>query len=315
MGLTANTKIFIAGRYGMVGSAIWSALKAEGFGNLVGFSSKELDLCDNLATQQAFKDSEPDVVVLAAAKVGGIGENSRYPVEFLQQNIRIQTNVFEAAHFQNVDRLLFLGSSCIYPKNATQPIQESSLLTGSLETTNEAYAIAKIAGIIQVQSYRKEYGRNWISAMPTNLYGERDNFDLESSHVLPALIRKFHDAKSNNEKSVTLWGDGTPKREFLHVNDLAQGCLKLLKDYNSAEPINIGFGSDLEISQLAESIKKIVGFKGEILWDQSKPNGTPRKLLDSSIIKSLGWEPTISLEKGIESTYSWFLENQEQANQ
>jgi GDP-L-fucose synthase len=310
MKLTVDTKIFIAGSYGMVGSAIWETLSTLGYRNLVGSSSREIDFCDNLATQIAFEKIKPDVVIMAAAKVGGIGGNHRYPVEFLQRNLRIQSNIFEAAHVQNVNRLLFLGSSCIYPKHAEQPIKESYLLTGPLEPTNEAYAIAKIAGLIEVQSYRREYGRDWISAMPTNLYGERDNFGLENSHVLPAMIRKFHDAKMNNEKAVQLWGNGSPKREFLHVKDLAAACLHLLNHYSSEDPINIGSGSDLEIKELASIIKKIVDFKGEVIWDETKPNGTPRKLLDSSKIIALGWQPKISLLSGIERTYHWFLDNQ-----
>ena len=223
--------------------------------------------------------------------------------------MRIQTNIFEASHLQNVDKLLFLGSSCIYPKLSPQPIQESSLLSGPLEPTNEAYAIAKIAGVVQVQSYRKQYERHWISAMPTNLYGEKDNFDLESSHVLPGLIHKFHNAKTLNNKSVILWGDGTPKREFLHVRDLASACVHLMNAYDESEPVNIGFGSDVEISELAQLIKEIVGFQGVIEWDSTKPNGTPRKLLDSSNIRSLGWEPKINLYEGIQDTYQWFLKN------
>jgi GDP-L-fucose synthase len=227
----------------------------------------------------------------------------------LEKNLRIQTNIFEASHQQNVDKLLFLGSSCIYPKLSPQPIHESSLLSGPLEPTNEAYAIAKIAGVIQVQSYRKQYERHWISAMPTNLYGERDNFDLESSHVLPGLIHKFHNAKILDKKSVTLWGDGTPKREFLHVRDLASACVHLMNTYDENEPINIGFGNDIEISELAQTIKEIVGFQGLIEWDSTKPNGTPRKLLDSSNIRSLGWQPKIDLYEGIQDTYLWFLKN------
>lgn len=306
---STESKILIAGRNGMVGSAIWNSLQEFGFTNLIGPSSKELDFCDREATFNAISIIRPDVVILAAAKVGGIVENSLYPVDFLNQNLRIQTNIFEAAHLHDVDRLLFLGSSCIYPKFATQPIKESYLLTGPLEPTNEAYAVAKIAGVIQTQSYRKQYGRNWISAMPTNLYGERDNFDLESSHVLPGLIHKFYQAKNKNTKEVLLWGDGTPKREFLHVRDLADACVHLLNSYNDYEPINIGYGVDIAISELAETIKEIVGFQGEIRWDQSKPNGTHQKLLDSSNIRNLGWEPKIKLHEGISETYSWFLKN------
>ena len=309
MTINLNSKIMIAGRFGMVGSAIWNSLESSGFKNLVGPSSKELDYCDRNATLKAFSEIKPEAVFVAAAKVGGIIENSRYPVEFLEKNLRIQTNIFEASHLQNVDKLLFLGSSCIYPKLSPQPIQESSLLSGPLEPTNEAYAIAKIAGVVQVQSYRKQYERHWISAMPTNLYGEKDNFDLESSHVLPGLIHKFHNAKTLNNKSVILWGDGTPKREFLHVRDLASACVHLMNAYDESEPVNIGFGSDVEISELAQLIKEIVGFQGVIEWDSTKPNGTPRKLLDSSNIRSLGWEPKINLYEGIQDTYQWFLKN------
>jgi GDP-L-fucose synthase len=247
---------------------------------------------------------------MAAARVGGIGSNSKYPVEFLTENTRIQNNVFEAANNLEVNRLLFLGSSCIYPKHAKQPIKESSLMTGMLEPTNDAYAIAKIAGVLHVQGYRREYERNWISVMPTNLYGPYDNFDSETGHVLPALIRKFHEAKISNARHVTLWGDGSALREFLHVEDLAKACLALMLVYNENEPINVGYGSDISISELANQISQIVGFKGEIIWDTNKPNGTPKKLLDSSRILKLGWKPEHSLESGLSETYKWFLENE-----
>ena len=240
---------------------------------------------------------------MAAAKVGGIMANSTYPVEFLNDNIRMQTNVFEAAHAADVQRLLFLGSSCIYPKMAPQPISEDSLLTGSLEETNQAYAIAKIAGVLQVQSYRREYGRAWISAMPTNLYGTGDNFDLETSHVLPALIRRFHEAKVDDQPSVTIWGTGSPLREFLHSDDLASACLYLLENYDRPEPINIGWGKDISIHDLAMLIAEVLGFQGQVMWDPSKPDGTPRKLLDTRKLNSFGWEPKISLEEGIRNTY------------
>jgi GDP-L-fucose synthase len=256
---------------------------------------------------EAIKKEKPDVIIMAAAKVGGIVANSTQPVEFLNENIRIQTNVFEAAHAAKVPQLLFLGSSCIYPKFAEQPIKESSLLTGQLEESNNAYAIAKIAGVLQVQSYRKQYGHRWISAMPTNLYGPHDNFDLTSSHVLPALIRKFHEAKVAGSPFVTLWGSGTPLREFLHTDDLANACTYLLENYDDDAPINVGWGQDISIAELGVMISQIVGFEGQIQWDSSKPDGTPRKLLDTTKINSLGWEPSISLRDGIESTYRWYL--------
>jgi GDP-L-fucose synthase len=254
----------------------------------------------------AINQEKPNVIIMAAAKVGGIVANSTYPVEFLNDNIRIQTNIFEAAHAAQVPQLLFLGSSCIYPKFAEQPIKESSLLTGQLEESNNAYAIAKIAGVLQVQSYRKQYGHRWISAMPTNLYGPFDNFDLSSSHVLPALIRKFNEAKVTGLPSVTLWGTGTPLREFLHTDDLANACTFLLENYDGDAPINIGWGKDVSIAGLAVLIAQIVGFEGQISWDESKPDGTPRKLLDTTEINCLGWEPSISLYDGITSTYQWY---------
>ena len=300
-------KIYIAGHRGLVGSAIWRNLAANGHTNLVGWSSSELDLRDSKLTMEAINEEKPDVIIMAAAKVGGIVANTTYPVEFLNDNIRIQTNIFEAAHVAQVRQLLFLGSSCIYPKFAEQPIKEVSLLTGQLEESNNAYAIAKIAGVLQVQSYRKEYGRRWISAMPTNLYGPFDNFDLTSSHVLPALIRKFHEAKIQNSENVELWGSGTPLREFLHTDDLASACTFLIENYDDDAPVNIGWGKDISIADLASLIAEIVGFEGEIKWDKSKPDGTPRKLLDTSKINSLGWKPSISLVEGIKSTYQWYL--------
>jgi GDP-L-fucose synthase len=297
----------VAGHHGLVGGAMWRLLLSKGFTNLIGWSSKELDLCDRNSTLEAVLGAKPEIVIMAAAKVGGIGANNEFPVEFLTDNIRIQANVFEAANKANVDRLLFLGSSCIYPKFADQPISEASLLTGPLEPTNDAYAIAKIAGVLHVQGYRREYGRNWFSVMPTNLYGPGDHFDLETSHVLPAMIRKFHDAKMSGSKVVILWGDGSPLREFLHVDDLASACLYLLENYNEKEPINVGYGSDISILGLANLIAETLGFEGEIVWDSSKPNGTPRKLLDSSKIRSLGWTPGHSLQDGVQETYSWYL--------
>jgi GDP-L-fucose synthase len=308
--LNPELKIYIAGHRGLVGSAIWRNLEAKGFTNLLGWSSSELDLRDSKLTMEAIKKEEPDVTIMAAAKVGGIVANSTHPVEFLNENIRIQTNIFEAAHAAQVPQLLFLGSSCIYPKFAEQPIKESSLLTGQLEESNNAYAIAKIAGVLQVQSYRKQYGHRWISAMPTNLYGPFDNFDLTSSHVLPALIRKFHEAKIAESPTVTLWGTGTPLREFLHTDDVASACTFLLENYDGDAPINIGLGRDISIAELATLIAEITGFEGKIEWDSTKPDGTPRKLLDTQMINSLGWQPSITLRDGIESTYRWYLANE-----
>ena len=302
--LSPDQRVYVAGHRGMVGSAVWRALEGQGFSDLIGWTSSEVDLTDREATLEAVMGSQPDVVVVAAAKVGGILANSTYPVEFLADNLRIQTNLFEAAHAANVDRLLFLGSSCIYPKMAPQPIPESALLTGPLEATNDAYAIAKISGIIGVQSYRREYGRRWISAMPTNLYGPGDNFDLESAHVLPALIRRFHEAKESGAPSVTLWGTGSPRREFLHVDDLAAACLRLLDVYDEPEHINVGVGADVTIADLASLIADVVGYSGDLEWDSSKPDGTPRKLLDISRIQAHGWAPRIGLREGVEATYA-----------
>ena len=303
-----DAKIYIAGHRGLVGSALYRHLSTLGFTNLIGWSSSEVDLREEVATFNAIGAAKPDVIIMAAARVGGIMANSTYPVEFLNDNLRVQTNIFEAAHAADVPHLLFLGSSCIYPKMATQPISEDSLLTGPLEETNQAYAIAKVAGVLQVQSYRREYGRAWISAMPTNLYGPGDNFDLENSHVLPGLIRRFHEANRDDLPSVTLWGTGSPLREFLHSDDLASACLHLLQNYDQPEPINIGWGKEISIHDLAILIAKVVDFQGEIIWDPSKPDGTPRKLLDTRKISGLGWEPKISLEEGIRKTYLSYLE-------
>ncbi len=305
--LAPDACVYVAGHRGMVGSAIWRDLSDRGHDNLVGFSSAEVDLRDRDAAFDAITTARPDALVLAAAKVGGIMANATQPVEFLNDNVRIQTNVFEAAHAANVDRLLFLGSSCIYPKHAAQPMAESALLTGELEPTNIGYAIAKISGIIAVQSYRSQYGRKWISAMPTNLYGPNDNFDLESSHVLPALIRRFHEARESGAPSVTLWGSGTPRREFLHVDDLAAASELLLRNYDDASHVNIGVGDDVTIAELAATIADVVGYTGLIEWDGSKPDGTPRKLLDVSLLNSLGFTPTIGLREGVASTYDWYL--------
>jgi len=301
--ISSDARVYVAGHRGMVGSAIWRALEAGGFDDLVGWSSSEVDLTDRDAAMDAVTSARPDVVVVAAAKVGGILANSTYPVEFLTDNLRIQNNLFEAAHAAGVERLLFLGSSCIYPKLAPQPIPESALLTGPLESTNDAYAIAKISGIIGVQSYRREYDRHWILAMPTNLYGPGDNYDLQTAHVLPALIRRFHEARESGAESVTLWGTGSPRREFLHVDDLAAACLRMLDVYDEAEHVNVGVGEDVTIADLAALIADVVGYSGALEWDTSKPDGTPRKLLDVARMKSLGWGPAIRLREGIISTY------------
>ena len=304
-----DVSVYVAGHRGLVGSALWRALEAEGVGALIGWSSKELDLRDRDATFAAITEAKPDIIIDAAAKVGGIMANSTFPVEFLRDNTLIQTNVMDAAHACDVERLLFLGSSCIYPRHATQPIRESSLMTGPLEPTNQAYAMAKISGIFYIEAHRTEYGRRWISAMPTNLYGPGDNFDLQSSHVLPAFIRRFHEAKVAGAPAVTVWGTGTPRREFLHVDDLAQACLVLLQHYDTHETINVGLGDDMPIRELAETVASVVGFEGTIEWDSSKPDGMPRKLLDTSRINELGWQPQITLRDGVASTYEWYLAN------
>ena len=305
----SEVSVYIAGHNGLVGSAIWRALESEGVGKLIGWRSAELDLCDRRATFDAINEAKPDVIIDAAAKVGGIMANSTYPVEFLRDNMLIQTNVMDAAHAANTERLLFLGSSCIYPRHATQPIRESSLMTGPLEPTNQAYAMAKIAGIFYIEAHRTQYDRRWISAMPTNLYGPRDNFDLQSSHVLPAFIRRFHEAKVSNAPSVTVWGTGTPRREFLHVDDLAQACLVLLQNYDSPDTINVGLGDDMPIKELAETVASVIGYQGAIEWDSAKPDGMPRKLLDTTRINELGWKPQISLRDGLASPYEWYLAN------
>jgi GDP-L-fucose synthase len=301
-------KVHVAGHNGLVGSAVWRCLQDAGFTNLLGRSSAELDLRDRAAVDDFYDTERPEYVVLAAAKVGGILANSTQPAQFLSDNLRIQVNVLDAAARIGVRKVLFLGSSCIYPKYAPQPIDEESLLTGTLEPTNDAYAIAKIAGILHVQSLRRQYGLPYISAMPTNLYGPGDNFDLQSSHVLPAMIRKFHDAKVARAETVTLWGTGTPRREFLHVDDLARACLMLLDRYDDPMPINVGVGHDIAISELAHTVADVVGFTGRLEWDTDKPDGTPRKLLNTTRINELGWRPEIDLVDGIKSTYAWFLE-------
>jgi GDP-L-fucose synthase len=304
-----SEKIFVAGHRGMVGSALVRRLEAEGFMNLPKREPSQLDLMDESAVARFFLEEKPAVVIVAAAKVGGIKANNDHPVQFLLENLRIQNNVIRAAHEHGVRKLLFLGSSCIYPKFAPQPIPETSLLGGPLEPTNEAYAIAKIAGVKLCQAYAREYGANFISVMPTNLYGPNDNFDLETSHVLPALLRKAHEAKTRKDRKLIVWGSGKPRREFLHVDDLASGCALLLEKYNSPEIINVGYGADISIRELAELICDIVGFDGELAWDTTKPDGTPRKLLDVTKLRGLGWKPSIPLRQGITQTYEWFLAN------
>ena len=302
-------RIFVAGHRGMVGSALVRRLEAEAFSNVVTRERSQLDLTDESAVAKFFAEERPDVVIVAAAKVGGIKANNDYPVEFLVENLRIQNNVIRAAYKNGARKLLFLGSSCIYPKFAPQPIPETALLSGPLEPTNEAYAIAKIAGIKLCQAYAREYGANFISAMPTNLYGPNDNFDLETSHVLAALLRKAHEAKTRNDRNLVVWGTGKPRREFLHVDDLASACLLLLEKYDSPEIINVGCGEDISIRELAELICEVVGFDGELAWDTTKPDGTPRKLLDVTKISALGWKPAITLRDGIKRTYDWFVAN------
>ena len=304
-----DQRIYVAGHRGLVGSAIVRQLEATGNDHWIGATRDELNLCEREAVFDFMGQQRPTAVIIAAAKVGGIVANNNFPVEFLSENVQVQTNLMDAAHKFDVEHLVFLGSSCIYPKFAPQPISEDSLLTGPLEETNEAYAIAKIAGVKLVQAYRKEFGRKWTSAMPTNLYGPGDNFDPQSSHVLPALLRKFHEAKLSGLDSVTLWGSGTPRREFLHVDDLAKAVLFLLQGYDEATAINVGTGVDIEISELASLISEVTNFKGSINWDTSKPDGTPRKLLDVSRINQLGWNSEILLTDGIKSTYEWFVQN------
>ncbi|TXC85051.1 GDP-L-fucose synthase [Luteibaculum oceani] len=299
-------KIYVAGHRGMVGSAIVRKLKQEGYSNLVYKTSSELDLRNQSAVNTFFESEKPEIVFLAAAKVGGIVANNTYRADFLYDNLLIASNIIKAAHDFKSEKLLFLGSSCIYPKLAPQPLKEEYLLSGYLEPTNEPYAIAKIAGIKLCEEYRNQYNCNFISAMPTNLYGPNDNYDPQNSHVLPALIRKFHEAKLNGSKSVTLWGTGSPKREFLHVDDLAEACLFLMDNYNDSQFLNVGVGEDLSILELAELIKDIVGFEGEIVHDTSKPDGTPRKLMDVTRINNLGWKAKISLQEGIKSVYEEF---------
>ena len=304
--MNSRSKIYVAGHRGLVGSAILRRLETEGYENLITRTRGELDLKDEQKVDEFFEEQRFDHVFFAAARVGGILANSTFPVEFLSDNLYMQLNVINAAHRHGVRRLMFLGSSCIYPKFAPQPIKEEHLLTGELEPTNEPYALAKIAGIKLCQAYNREYAADFLSVMPTNLYGPGDNFDLEGSHVLPALIRKFHEAKMNAEPLVTVWGTGNPRREFLHVDDLADACVYLMRNYEGGEPLNVGVGKDISIGELAELIREVVGYEGEIVYDTSKPDGTPRKLLDVSKLHNLGWRASIPLREGIEQTYSWF---------
>lgn len=304
-----DSKIYVAGHRGLVGSAIIRKLESKGHNNLIYRTHKELDLTDQQAVNEFFEQVKPEYVFLAAAKVGGILANNTYPAEFIYDNLMIEANVIRAAYKNNVKKLLFLGSSCIYPKHASQPMKEEYFLTGELEPTNEAYAIAKIAGIRLCKHYNQQYGTNFMSAMPTNLYGPNDNFDLQTSHVLPALIRKFHEAKINNEPKVVIWGTGKPCREFLHVDDMADACVYLMENFDAEEIgefVNIGVGKDVSIAELAEIIQRVVGFEGKIVYDTSKPDGTPQKLLDVSLLHSLGWKHRISLKEGIQSTFEWY---------
>lgn len=302
-------KVFVAGHRGLVGSALVRAIGGrEGLG-WIGEGREGLNLLNREDVFRYINTQKPDAVIVAAAKVGGIGANNAFPVEFLSENLQIMTNLLDACHQANIERVVYLGSSCIYPRMANQPIREEELLTGELEPTNEAYALAKISGLKLVQAYRKQYGRNWISVMPTNLYGPEDNFDAETSHVLPALVARFHAAKEAELSTVQVWGTGTPRREFLHVDDLADACLFLLENYNGDIPLNIGFGEDVSIRELTELVAEVVGYKGAIGWDTTKPDGTPRKWLDSSRLREQGWKPKISLREGLESTYKWYTSN------
>jgi GDP-L-fucose synthase len=305
--------VFVAGHRGLVGSAIVRRLEREGFTDVLTRSREQLDLTDSAAVEAFFAEERPHYVFLAAAKVGGILANSTYPGDFIRENLLIQVAVMEAARRHGVEKLCFLGSSCIYPKLAPQPMTEDQLLNGHLEPTNAAYAVAKIAGIQMAQAYWEQYGSRFISVMPTNLYGPGDNFDLENSHVLPALIRKFHEARDEGRPAVEVWGTGTPRREFLHVDDLAGACLFLMDHHESPEIVNVGVGEDISINELASLVREVVGFDGEIVYDTSRPDGTPRKLLDTSRINALGWRPEIGLREGIEQTYRWFLEHHSEA--
>ena len=306
--MDSASRVFVAGHRGLVGGAILRRLESAGHSALITRTRDELDLTDQAAVRAFFEAERPEYVFLAAAKVGGILANSTYPADFIRENLEVQTNVIDAAYRAGARKLLFLGSSCIYPKLAPQPLKEEYLLTGPLEPTNEPYAVAKIAGIVMAQSYRKQYGFDAISLMPTNLYGPGDNFDLETSHVLPALIRKFHEARVAADPAVTVWGTGTPRREFLHVDDLADAAVFLMERYSSEEIVNVGVGEDVSIAELAALVADVVGYEGEIVYDTTKPDGTPRKLLDVSRLFALGWRPRIGLREGIESTYRWYVE-------
>ena len=310
--MNKDSKIYVAGHRGLVGSAIVRALQGRGFNNLVLKTHQELDLLDQSAVKKFFEQEKPEYVFLAAAKVGGIMANKTFPADFIYNNLSIETNVIHNAYAHGVKKLLFLGSSCIYPKLCPQPIKEEYLLTSELEPTNKAYALAKIAGIVMCQSYNEQYGTNFISLMPTNLYGPNDNFDLENSHVLPALVRKFHEAKVKNEPQVVMWGTGGAQREFLYVDDLAKASLFLIENYHDSAIINVGTEEDVTIKELAEKVRAVVGYEGEIVWDTTKPDGTPRKLLDVSKLHSLGWKHSINLEAGLEETYAWFDKNKAQ---
>lgn len=307
--LSQSSKIYIAGHRGMVGAAVWRALESKGYNNLIGRTSKELDLRNQQAVKDFFNQEKPEIIIDAAARVGGILANNDYPYQFLMENMQIQNNLIDSAHKHDAESFVFLGSSCIYPKLAPQPLKEDYLLTSSLEPTNEWYALAKIAGVKACEAIRKQYGKNFVSLMPTNLYGPFDNFDLQTSHVLPAMIRKFHEAKEANNASVTLWGSGTPMREFLHVDDVAEAVVFALENRLPENLYNIGTGVDLTIKELAELIQKTVGHTGELIWDSEKPDGTPRKLMDVSKMAEAGWTAKVPLEEGIVSTYQWFLEN------
>lgn len=307
--MNKNALIYVAGHRGLAGAAIWRGLEAQGYTNLVGKTSQELDLTNREAVFAFMRETKPEVVIDAAAKVGGIHANNVYPSDFLSENLQIQVNLVDAANEVNVEKFIFLGSSCIYPKFAEQPIREDSLLTGALEPTNDAYAIAKIAGIMQIQASRRQYDRHWISAMPTNLYGPGDNFHPENSHVLPALMRRIHEAKIADSPEVVIWGSGTPRREFLFVDDLADAIIFLMDNYDSGEPINVGVGDDLSIREVAELVAEVVGYQGILVQDTSKPDGTPRKLLDVTRLNNLGWKAQTSLKDGLEKTYAWYLDN------
>jgi GDP-L-fucose synthase len=307
MAIDHSSRIYIAGHRGLVGSAIWREFAAAGFKNLIGRTHAELELLDAVAVNKFYAETKPDCVIIAAAKVGGILANDSYPAQFIYENLQVQNALIHGAYLAGVKKLLFLGSSCIYPRLAPQPMNEDCLLTGPLEPTNQWYAIAKIAGIKMCQAYRRQYGCDFIVAMPTNMYGINDNFDLNNSHVLPALIRKFHEAKVANAPTVTCWGTGKVMREFLFSDDLARACRFLLENYSDEQMINIGYGSDVTIRELAETVQRVIGFKGQIVWDSSKPDGTPRKLMDSGRLMKLGWKPQVNLEEGIRRTYEFFL--------